>query len=221
VNSRRLYRSSTDRWIGGVAAGVADYFDIDPLVVRILWIVVAIFTALIPAAIVYIVMLIVVPEEPADWPQPSPWQPGGAPLGYGAAFVPPANPANPADSTAAPAAAPGPTDAPGAGAQGPAPAAAPGQVPPAQGWDWRWAARQDRWQRRAERWQRRADHWEARAEGRNSGALVFGVLLIVVGGLLAWHQVNPNLDLGLAWPVAAIAFGAFLVATSFGFGRND
>jgi phage shock protein C len=219
VNPRRLYRSSTDRWIGGVAAGVADYFDVDPLIVRILWIVVAIFTALIPATIVYIVMLIVVPEEPVDWPQPSPWQPGGAPLGYNASYAPPTNPADP---TATPAAAPGPTDAPGAGSQGPAPAApAPGQVPPAQGWDWRWAGRPDRWQRRAERWQRRADRWEARADRRNSGALLFGVLLIVAGGLLAWHQVNPNLDLGLAWPVAAIVFGVFLVATSFGFGRNE
>jgi phage shock protein C len=220
VNPRRLYRSSTDRWIGGVAAGVADYFDVDPLVVRILWIVVAIFTALIPAAIVYIVMLIVVPEEPVEWPQqPSPWQPGGAPVGYNASYVPPANPSDPTATPAAAPGTPGPTDA---GSQGPAPTApAPGQVPPPQGWDWRWAGRQDRWQRRAERWQRRAERWEARADRRNSGALLFGVLLIVVGGLLAWHQVNPNLDLGLAWPVAAIVFGVFLVATSFGFGHND
>jgi phage shock protein C len=205
VNPRRLYRSTTDRWIGGVAAGVAEYFDLDPVLVRVLWIVSAFFGGF--TILVYIVMLIVVPEAPDEWPQQSPWQPGGAPVGYNA-YVPPAAPTG-ASGTAPADAQPGAPGEPGSAA---APAA--NQAPPAQGWDRGWAGRQDRWQRRADRWQRRA-------ERRGSGGLVFGVILIVVGGLLAWHQVDPRLDLGLAWPIAVIIFGAFLVATSIGFGRND
>ena len=35
--NRRLYRSVSDRKIGGVAAGTATYFDIDPSIARVLW----------------------------------------------------------------------------------------------------------------------------------------------------------------------------------------
>ena len=42
--SKRLYRSVGDRRIGGVAAGTAEYFDIDPSIARVLWVLLAIFT---------------------------------------------------------------------------------------------------------------------------------------------------------------------------------
>jgi hypothetical protein len=90
---------------------------------------------------------------------------------------------------------------------------------PAPGWgwgyDWRSQRRQERWQRRAERWQQRADRHEYRSYGGPS--LVFGLLLILVGGLLAWHQVDPNFDLNITWPVVVIAFGAILVVSSLRF----
>ena len=38
MNPRRLYRCRRDRQLAGVAAGMAEYFDLDPTVVRILWI---------------------------------------------------------------------------------------------------------------------------------------------------------------------------------------
>ena len=38
---KRLYRSSRNKMIGGVAAGLAEYFDIDPVIFRILFVVVA------------------------------------------------------------------------------------------------------------------------------------------------------------------------------------
>jgi len=218
VNPRRLYRSTSDRWIGGVAAGVADYFDVDPVIVRILWLILIPFTGGL-AIVAYIVMLIVVPEGPEEWQQPSPWQPGGAPIGYSASYNPAQGVPTP-EAGAAPDAtgASGPPD-PGAGATAGSaiPGAAPaGAVPPTAGWDWR----QDRWQRRADRWQRRADRWQQRAEHRNSGGLILGAILIVIGGMAAWHQIDPGLDLSLAWPIAIIAFGVFLVATSFEFGRG-
>jgi len=65
VNTKRLYRSVRDRKIGGVAAGTAEFFDIDPSISRVLWLLLALFTAG-TFLIVYLVMWAVVPEEPWD-----------------------------------------------------------------------------------------------------------------------------------------------------------
>jgi len=60
-NTKRLYRSEDDRMIAGVCAGLADYVDIDPTIVRLLFVLGlfaggATFWA-------YLVMMMVVPEE--------------------------------------------------------------------------------------------------------------------------------------------------------------
>ena len=59
---KRLYRSRTDRKLGGVCAGIAAYYDLDPTVVRLI----AVATILLPgpSVIAYIVAWIIVPEEP-------------------------------------------------------------------------------------------------------------------------------------------------------------
>jgi phage shock protein C len=59
---KRLYRSRTDRQVAGVCGGIADYFNIDPTIVRILWVIFAIAGG--PGLIVYIILAIVIPEEP-------------------------------------------------------------------------------------------------------------------------------------------------------------
>jgi phage shock protein PspC (stress-responsive transcriptional regulator) len=61
--NRRLYRSVVDRRIGGVAAGSATYFDIDPSIARVLWLLLAFFSGGV-FFVVYLVMWAVVPEEP-------------------------------------------------------------------------------------------------------------------------------------------------------------
>lgn len=77
----RLYRSSTDRVISGVAGGLAAWLRIDPSIVRVAWVLAAIFSAGI-ALLVYFVMMIVVPLAPAGWPAPAPG------LGPGSGGVP-------------------------------------------------------------------------------------------------------------------------------------
>ena len=224
MNPRRLYRSADDRWIAGVAAGVAEYFDVDPILVRVIWLI-SVPSGL--SVLAYIIMIVVVPLGPGEWSQPSPWQPGGAPIGYGGAYTPPAPSATdpgaaPAGASADPTSTAGaaPVDPTATGTpQGSAPfGTAPGFAPgptagPTSGWDSRWQARQDRWQRRTER-------WEKRAERRGSGGIVFGALLILVGGMIAWHEIDPRLDLSFAWPIAIIAFGVFLVVSSLGYDRG-
>ncbi|MCC6625759.1 MAG: PspC domain-containing protein [Chloroflexi bacterium] len=61
--NRRLYRSRRDTILGGVAAGVADYINADPALVRIAWAVLVPLTGGL-AFLAYIVAWIVVPEAP-------------------------------------------------------------------------------------------------------------------------------------------------------------
>ncbi len=61
--NRRLYRSVVDRRIGGVAAGTATYFDLDPSIARVLWLLLAFLSGGV-FFVVYLVMWAVVPEEP-------------------------------------------------------------------------------------------------------------------------------------------------------------
>ncbi|MFA9430368.1 PspC domain-containing protein [Egicoccus sp. AB-alg2] len=77
---RRLYRSRTDRVIGGVCGGLAAYFDVDPTLVRVLAVVSLVLPG--PQILAYLVAWIVMPEEP--------WQPAPAPQTPVAS--PPANP---------------------------------------------------------------------------------------------------------------------------------
>ena len=59
---KRLVRSTNDRKIAGVCAGLADYFDIDPIIIRVLWIVA--FLCAGTGLLAYIILWIAVPEGP-------------------------------------------------------------------------------------------------------------------------------------------------------------
>jgi phage shock protein PspC (stress-responsive transcriptional regulator) len=80
--NRRLYRCRHDKRLAGVSSGLAEYFDLDVSLVRILWVVSIFFGGL--GILLYIVMAIVVPMEPEYLPQPgagasaTPGQPGQA-----------------------------------------------------------------------------------------------------------------------------------------------
>ena len=57
-----LYRSKSDRMIAGVCGGIAKSLGWDPTLVRILYVVVSIFSAAFPGILVYIVLWIAMPE---------------------------------------------------------------------------------------------------------------------------------------------------------------
>ncbi|MBI5392980.1 PspC domain-containing protein [Candidatus Woesearchaeota archaeon] len=60
---KRLCRSRSDKVLGGVCVGIANYFEVDPVLVRLIWV---IFTLLSMGLgiIAYIIVWIIVPEEP-------------------------------------------------------------------------------------------------------------------------------------------------------------
>jgi phage shock protein C len=65
VEVKRLYRSQNDRMIAGVCGGLAEYFDADPTLVRLLFAFMLVFGApgTVPA---YIVMALIIPQAPVE-----------------------------------------------------------------------------------------------------------------------------------------------------------
>ena len=63
--TKRLYKSRTSRMISGVCGGVAEYFNIDPTIVRLALVLIA-FGSAGTGIIAYIVAAIVMPEAPFD-----------------------------------------------------------------------------------------------------------------------------------------------------------
>jgi phage shock protein PspC (stress-responsive transcriptional regulator) len=59
---KRLMRSSTDKKIGGVCAGLADYFDVDATIIRLVWVLLLICAG--TGFIAYVVLWIVLPIAP-------------------------------------------------------------------------------------------------------------------------------------------------------------
>jgi phage shock protein C len=72
MNGHRLYRSERERMLGGVAGGLAEYFDLDPALVRVAWAVLIIGSGGL-FLLLYIVMWFVVPEAPPGYVSGSPW----------------------------------------------------------------------------------------------------------------------------------------------------
>jgi phage shock protein C len=69
---KKLYRSQKDRMIAGVAGGVAEYFNVDPTLIRLAFVLLLLWGG--GGILLYIIMWIVVPEEPVgmDVPPPPP-----------------------------------------------------------------------------------------------------------------------------------------------------
>jgi phage shock protein C len=62
MEPKRLYRSKKDRVLGGVCAGLGNFFTIDPVLVRVLW-AVSFFVGGV-GFLAYLIAWIIVPEEP-------------------------------------------------------------------------------------------------------------------------------------------------------------
>ena len=63
---KRLMRSTRNRMLGGVLGGFAEYADVDSTLVRLIFVLVLIFTGIIPGLIAYIVAWFVIPEASAQ-----------------------------------------------------------------------------------------------------------------------------------------------------------
>ncbi len=58
---KRLYRSSSNKMLGGVCGGIAEYFNADPTLVRILWVILSL--AYGAGVLLYLILWLIVPER--------------------------------------------------------------------------------------------------------------------------------------------------------------
>ena len=87
---RRLVRSTSNRVVGGVCGGVADYLNMDANLVRVLTVLISLFTGV--PIVLYIIALFVMPEDTASPSAPPPVT-GAQP--YADPFSAPVAPADP------------------------------------------------------------------------------------------------------------------------------
>ena len=59
---KRLYRSTQDRMVAGVLAGIGEYFNIDPTIIRLMF-VILLFISFFTVSLLYLVAAIIIPNE--------------------------------------------------------------------------------------------------------------------------------------------------------------
>lgn len=67
---KRIYRSRSETMIAGLAGGLADYFNVDPTLIRLAFVGAGFLTGVIPGLLAYVVGWIIVPLEPLPLTNP-------------------------------------------------------------------------------------------------------------------------------------------------------
>ena len=62
--AKKLYRSEKDRKLAGVCGGIAEYFEIDPTIIRVLFVLLAVVFG--GGILAYILLWLLIPQEPVD-----------------------------------------------------------------------------------------------------------------------------------------------------------
>ena len=60
---KRLYRSKTNKVFVGICGGLGEYLDVDPVMLRLIWTLIVIFTGIFPGVIAYFIAIFIVPEK--------------------------------------------------------------------------------------------------------------------------------------------------------------
>ena len=63
MEKKQLTRS-TDKMLAGVCSGIAEYFDLDPTLVRVCYAVLTIFTTCFPGLLLYLLLILIMPAAP-------------------------------------------------------------------------------------------------------------------------------------------------------------
>ncbi len=61
--NKKLYRSIANKKLSGVCGGIAEYFNLDPTIIRILWVVLTLFSAAFPGVLAYIICALIMPQQ--------------------------------------------------------------------------------------------------------------------------------------------------------------
>jgi len=61
---KKLYRSKDNKIIAGIIGGIGEYTEIDPTVLRLIFLIIVIATGVVPGMIAYLLALLIVPQRP-------------------------------------------------------------------------------------------------------------------------------------------------------------
>lgn len=64
MEPKRLYRSRHEQILTGLCGGVAEFFNIDPTIIRVIWVIATLVTAVVPCCLAYFICSLIIPEEP-------------------------------------------------------------------------------------------------------------------------------------------------------------
>jgi phage shock protein C len=227
----RLYRSRDDRMVAGVAGGLAAYLNIDPSLVRILWVVLIPLTGGL-ILLLYLAMALIVPEQrfdddrwraweaqSANWTAPPAEPPARSddPWASNTAFASDQSATGSSGETppdtgavAEPSAAFAPTTSTDAATNAFDPTASGGPMttgatpPGASGPSWSTPPPDSR------------PSWAPPPERRHdrTAPLVFGLILVFIGAVLLARSYLPGIDWGLTWPILFVGIGIALLVGS-------
>jgi len=68
--TKKLYRSRSERMIAGICGGMGKYLNLDATVIRLLFVLLTIFTGVVPGLILYLILMFIIPEESLSSPAP-------------------------------------------------------------------------------------------------------------------------------------------------------
>jgi len=63
MEQKRLYRSRTDKVFAGICGGLGEYSKVDPVLIRLIWLLVVIFTGFFPGVLAYLLAILIIPVK--------------------------------------------------------------------------------------------------------------------------------------------------------------
>lgn len=63
MDKKRLTRDTKNKVLAGVCSGIGNYFEVDPVVIRLVWVIFTLVTGVVPGILAYIIAWIIIPEK--------------------------------------------------------------------------------------------------------------------------------------------------------------
>lgn len=63
TEQKRLFRSDKNKVFAGICGGIGEYAGIDPVLIRLIWVLATAFTGIVPGVIAYIISIFIIPKK--------------------------------------------------------------------------------------------------------------------------------------------------------------
>jgi len=63
MENKKLYRSETNKVFAGIMGGLGEYLNIDPVFLRVIWVLIVLTTGGVPGILAYIIAIFIIPQK--------------------------------------------------------------------------------------------------------------------------------------------------------------